>query len=353
MSENSISSDESEGFFEDFMQDQLEELVEDIIKHGDIDRGDNDGSDLIVEMDDINPPTFTYGDGDGEGQAGQGPGSDGGKLKFDLPYDRFMALVSKKLRLPDLKKEGKGRIKAVSYSMNTFGPIGVVMDKKRTFKRALKTSIGTNAYNPSQGRYDFEVQRRDRRYKVPKREEKPKYKAVVFYVGDISYSTWGERLELEKRLLNFVHQWLDYNYGKNNVEHRYFVHDAEAYEVTADEFYQVGNVGGTQASMAFDLIAKVARNDYDLAQTNLYAFYVGDGELFMDDAKTIAQLAEEELRSIFTRLCITEVKPSTASILSNVLQEHFKFDDIIRMTKLNHREDIIKAIRVLLGKRHA
>ena len=120
--------------------------------------------------------------------------------------------------------------------------------------------------------------------------EKPRYKAVVFYMGDISYSTYGERLEMEKRLVNFIHQWLDFNYGAGNVEHRFFVHDAEAHEVAPDGLLQGRNAGGTRASIVFELVSQIAFNEYDTTSTNFYGFYFGDGEVFEDDAKKIVEI---------------------------------------------------------------
>lgn len=351
-----ISSDESEGFFNDFIEDQLGDLVEDIINEGDLDRTDASGSDLIVEVDDIEPPTLVYGDQGGGGGAGQGggePGDEKGKLKFEVPFERFMELVANKLHLPNLLKEGKGKIKEVTYHFKTFGPVGVLLDKKRTFKRALRSSISTGVYAPDKGRFDVEIRRKDRRYKVPQREEMPKYKAVVFYMGDISYSTFGERLELEKRLLNFTHHWLDFNYGKNNVEHRFFVHDVEAYEVTPEQFYQVSNIGGTRASLVFDLVSNIAFNEYDPATTNFYGFYVGDGELFGNDAKEIVEIIKEQLHPMFNRLALVEIQPSRMSCLNSEVSKAFASDRIVRTCALKNKSEIIKTIKQMFEARHA
>ena len=185
-----ISSDESEGAFNEFIDEQLSDLVEGILTDGDLTEFGDQGSDIIVEMDDIQPPTFVYGDdGRGEGGGGTGPGRDGGKMRFSVPFNQLLELVAKKLELPDLKKEGKGKIKQVSFEFKTFGQLGIILDKKRTFKRALKTNVALGHYVPQEGRYDLLIQRRDRRFKLPERVEKPKYKAVVCYMGDISYST--------------------------------------------------------------------------------------------------------------------------------------------------------------------
>ncbi len=190
MSDVKIESDESEGVFNEFIQDQLEDVIDDIINRGDLDRFDDRGSDIIIEMDDIVPPVCTYGDdASGGGGGGQGPGDVKGKLRFRIPFQDFMELLGQKLRLPNLIKEGDGRIKEFSYTFKTFGQVGVILDKRRTFKRALRSSIALGDYDPAKGLLDVHIRRRDRRFKVPQREEKPRYKAVCFYMGDISYST--------------------------------------------------------------------------------------------------------------------------------------------------------------------
>ena len=65
--EDKINSNESEGAFNEFIDDKLKDLVEDIINDGDLTSFGERDSDIIVEMDDINPPKFSYGDKSGQG----------------------------------------------------------------------------------------------------------------------------------------------------------------------------------------------------------------------------------------------------------------------------------------------
>jgi len=349
---DSVNSDESEGEFNTFIDEQLTDMIDGILTDGGLESIGEPGSDLIIEIDDIVPPTFVYGEeGEGAGGGGSGPGQDKGKLRFSVPFETLMELISQKLKLPDLTKEGKGRIKEVSYVFKTFGTTGVILDKKRTFKQALKTSIALGNYNPEKEKFDVLIRKKDKRFKLPLREEKPKYRAVVFYLGDISYSTYGSRLELEKRVVNFIHQWLDYNYGPRNVEHRFIVHDVEAYEVLPEEFYRVSNAGGTRASIAFDLAAQIAMNEYDVQSTNFYGFYFGDGELFSDDARQIVKILDERLWPIFNRFGVVEVQPSRASHLNSQVNARFYRDKKIRIADLQRKQDILDVIKILFGER--
>ncbi len=347
--EDKINSSESEGVFNDFVQDHLEELLDNIMNEGDLSSLGGRESEIIVDMDDISPPRFTYGDESegGGGKGGEGPGKGSDRISFSVSFEMLMELVAEKLKLPRLLKTGQGRIKEVSYEFKTYGTAGIILDKKRTFKQALKTSIGTKIYDPAHGKHVVQTRRRDRRYKLPERVEKPRFQAVVFYMGDISYSTYGDRLKLEKRVVNFIQHWLDYNYGADKVEHRFFVHDSEAHEVLPDQFYNINNAGGTYASVVFDLVSQVARNEYDVSSTNFYGFYFGDGEVFQEDADEISNLLEKVMAPIFNRVGVVEVKPSGISQLNERLELRFEEDPIVRLTSMSDSSDIKHVIRDL------
>jgi len=345
-----ISSADSEGAFNDFIDDYIEEGIKNIINNID-ERGlDVRGDEVVFEVDGICPPTFIY---DKSGGMGGGIGRDPGKLVFSIPFERLMELVAKKLRLPNLLKSGNGRIMEMTERFKTFGTTGVILDKRRTFKRALKTNIALGNYDPENEKYDIWIRKRDKRYKLPVAEEKPKFKAVVFYVGDISFSTWGERLDLEKKVVSFIQMWVDFNYGANNVEHRFFVHDSEAHEVTQEQFYTVTNAGGTYAAPAFELCNTVARNEYDIAGTNFYLFYFGDGEVFGEDAEEIGEIIEQSGLELYSRIGITEVMPSPrgwgsclADKLSHLEKDH---STVVRISKLYEKKKVFVTIKRLFG----
>lgn len=355
MTEDKISSNDSEGAFNEFIDEQIESVVDGILNDGEIDNLAGRGSDIVVEVDGIEPPKFIY-DNEGEGGGGsgqQGPGSGGGKIKFALPFGKLMELLAKKLNLPNLKKEGEGKIKDWSYEYKTFGPVGVILDRRRTFKRALKSNIALGNYVPQEQKYDVQIRRRDKRFKQFEEIEKPKFRAVVFYMSDISYSTFGERIELEKRIVGFIQNWLDYNYGIKNVEHRFFVHDSKAYEVAQSDFYNISNAGGTKAACVFDLVSQVALNEYDPGSTNFYGFYFGDGELFEDDPKEIVNILGGNMRPWFNRIGVVEVMPSSYSNLIKKLKARYASDNIIRLAEIRKKEQTIQVIKTLFKELHA
>jgi uncharacterized sporulation protein YeaH/YhbH (DUF444 family) len=175
---------------------------------------------------------------------------------------------------------------------------------------------------------------------------------VVFYMGDISYSTYGERLEMEKRLVNFIHQWLDFNYGAGNVEHRFFVHDVDAHEVAPSDFYKVANAGGTRASIVFELVSQIAFNEYDTNSTNFYAFYFGDGEVFEDDAKRIVRSRKPDAGELQPRRR-GGGQAQPVQLPQPEIKRQFEKDDVVRMGTLRQRTETVEVIKSLFGERRA
>lgn len=355
MFEDKISSNESEGAFNEFIDEQLENVLDGILQDGSFENIADSGSDIIVEVDQIEPPRFIHDSesGTGGGKGNQGPGKGSEKLRFSLPFEKFMELIAKKLGLPRLHKKGEGKIKEVSLEYKTFGQRGVILDKKRTFKRALKTSVASGHYAPHLSKYDVQIHRRDRRFKIPEPIEKPCYKAVVFYMGDVSYSTHGMRLKLEKQLVHFIKNWLDYNYQPKNVEHRFFVHDYKAHEVNQEDFYNVTNAGGTFAASAFEIVSQIALSEYDPISTNYYAFYFGDGEIFDDDSKEVLKLLEDPFKTWFNRVGVVEVLPSRISSLNKIAGAKFSKDPVLKFTNIQQKEQMLSVIQTLFGENYA
>lgn len=355
MFDEKISSDQSEGLFNDFIEEQFDNLIEGVLQDGNIENIAGNGSDVVFEMDQIEIPRFVHDDaGKGKGGKGKGqPGKGSEKIRFSMPFHKFMELAASKLGLPNLKKTGQGRIKETTDEFKTYGPSGVILDRRRTFRQAFKTSVATNVYDPDNDKYDINITKRDKRFKLPITVEKPKYRAVCFYMGDISYSTYGERLEIEKQLVKFIQNWLDYNYGARNVEHRFFVHDYQAHEVLPEEFYNVSNAGGTYASMVFDLVSQVALSEYDPQSVNFYGFYFGDGEIFGEDGDEIVNIIDTAMRPYFSRIGIVEVLPSSFSRLLNQTQKRYSRDPIVRPIGLGNRKQILGTIKKLFEEVHA
>ena len=121
MIEDKINSNESEGAFNEFVEDQVENLIDDIINEGDMEQLGTGDSQIVIEMDDITPPVFEFDSGGGGGAGGRGrkPGKEGDKIKFTLPYRRFLELVARKLghlrSIPEQTRKPLQRIFSHTY----------------------------------------------------------------------------------------------------------------------------------------------------------------------------------------------------------------------------------------------
>jgi uncharacterized sporulation protein YeaH/YhbH (DUF444 family) len=131
------------------------------------------------------------------------------------------------------------------------------------------------------------------------------------------------------------------------------VHDVEAYEVSAEDFYRVSTAGGTRAAPVFDLVSQVAFNEYDVSSTNFYGFYFGDGEVFEGDSEEIVEILRDSMRPVFNSVGLVEVKPSRYSYLNREVEKAWPIDRVVRLAEIKEKRQTIDVIKTLFGERRA
>ena len=83
-----------------------------------------------------------------------------------------------------------------------------------------------------------------------------------------------------------MYQFLRHKY--ENIEVVFISHTVNAKQVTEDEFFKRISIGGTMMSSALELTKETIDKQYHPESWNIYTFYCGDGENWIDDnAKTI------------------------------------------------------------------
>jgi uncharacterized sporulation protein YeaH/YhbH (DUF444 family) len=145
----------------------------------------------------------------------------------------------------------------------------------------------------------------------------------------------------------WIDTWLQSNY--KNLQTRYIVHDAAAAEVDQHTFYHVRESGGTRISSAYQLCARLIRDDYDPEEWNLYAFHFSDGENFggEDDRRSLDLLGQHLLPNL-NLFAYGQVKGGYGKEFIETLEEIE--DEKLVSCKINHEEDIYTAIKLFLGK---
>jgi sporulation protein YhbH len=263
--------------------------------------------------------------GDGkEGKAGQNPGDD--YLETEIDVEEIISMMMDDLQLPDLRrKEIAETVVPAGWSFNEIDKHGLRanVDKKRTFREALRRSAGSvqhlaeatgksldlcqRAYNRAGGDYpkalellqrpDAEalltededklkpfIGRQDLRYRILKEDFELQSNAVVLAMMDVSGSMSMIKKYLARSFFFWMVEFLKHKY--RTVEIRFIAHTSEAKLVDEEEFFHKGESGGTVCASAYDMACQLMDSEYSPSRWNAYAFHFSDGEDW-DPGKTM------------------------------------------------------------------
>ena len=292
---------------------------------------------VSVPIQDIDIPTFRYGDnsggvGMGEGEEGEGVGqgqNTGGEeegqhiLEVDVSLEELADILGEELQLPRIKPRGANRMTTIRDKYSGIRPVGPASLRhfKRTYREALKRQIALGSYDPDN---PIVVPiRRDLRYRSWNEVKKPQSNAVIVYMMDVSGSMGDEQKELVRLEAFWIDTWLRRNY--EGIESRYIVHDVRAGEVDKKTFYSVREDGGTRISSAYDFARQLLDESYDPSAWNIYLFHFSDGDNSSEaDNRQCVKLLQESLldRCNMFGYCQVTSAYGSGSFL-NVLREAF------------------------------
>lgn len=209
------------------------------------------------------------GDGEGNGRdAGLGPGEEMYEVWLDMAEVEEM--LFEELELPRLKPKKEMDAQNVDIKWDSYALQGPNIDKKATLRRNLRR-------NAAQGEVKIgNFDKTDLRYSSYHEKPKPKSKAVVFLMMDVS----GSMMEFHKRIARLFFFWtvrfLRHRY--DTVDVRFIAHTAEAKEVTEDQFFNRVESGGTKVSSAYRLAEDMIHQYYPTQDWNIYVLHASDGD---------------------------------------------------------------------------
>jgi hypothetical protein len=264
------------------------------------------------------------GDEPGDGEAGDRPGVD--YYETDITLEELIDLMFEDLELPDLER--KALRETISHSATKrkgYRKVGirVQLDKKRTalarVRRKLARSHGEMDEPPAestategtaveaQPRSRFPFLQGDMRFR--RRAEATDYEsnAVVLCLMDTSGSMDRQKKYLARSFFFLLYQFVRTRY--EHVELVFIAHDAEAQEVSEDDFFHKGESGGTLISTAYARALEIIDQRYHPALWNVYAFHCSDGDNMPGDNPRAIKLAGE-LCEVCNLFGYGEIKPT-------------------------------------------
>ncbi|MBI2353548.1 MAG: DUF444 family protein [Deltaproteobacteria bacterium] len=217
-------------------------------------------------------------------QPGTGPGQgEGENHEMESSAYELGKTLTEKFQLPNLKEKGKKRsLTRYTYDLTDKNRgFGQILDKKATLRKIVESNIAlgnlTDVTDIDATR--FLIAPRDKVYRVLSREKDYESQAMVFFLRDYSGSMAGKVTDLVVSQHVLIYSWLLYQYA-GQVESRFVLHDTEAKEVP--DFYTYYNsrvAGGTQVSVAYQLVNEIVSRENLAKDYNIYVFHGTDGDL--------------------------------------------------------------------------
>lgn len=355
--------------FKQIIRGRIKKELRRFIRQGELigRRGDES---ISIPLPQIELPRFMYGSRE-MGGVGQGTGKHGAPLgsievegvekragnqpgehilEVEVTLDELAEMLGEELELPRIEPKGQAGLIAEKErytSIRLTGPESL-RHFRRTFKEALKRQIIAHTYDP-ENPLIIPI-REDRRYRMWRQYRRPERNAVIIYMMDVSGSMGAEQKEIVRIASFWVDTWLRSQY--DGLDIRYIVHDAVAREVDRETFYHTRESGGTIISSAYRLCLQMMKENYDVAEWNVYPFHFSDGDNWSgNDTMECIKILREGILPRCNLLCYGQVESEYGSgQFMKDLQDVFEEDDSIVMSGISSRDSIYDSIKAFLGK---
>jgi len=189
--------------------------------------------------------------------------------------------------------------------------------------------------------------REDERYRYPEIIQEKEKNVVVVNIRDVSGSMRKKKRELVERTFTPLDWYLTGKY--DNAEFIYIAHDAEAWEVSREDFFGIRSGGGTRISSAYELAGELLE-EYPWSEWNRYVFAAGDSENSSNDTEEyVLPLMEGMPANLHAYV---ETQPSGNAINATHAEEverHFRDADDVAVAYVSGPGDVIDAIYEILS----
>lgn len=326
------------------------------------------GKDLVsIPIPRIDIPRFIYGErqkgGVGQGDGSEGDGVDQGEgaskagnaegehmLEVEVSFEELAQLLGEELELPRIQPKGKEDLDSRSYKYTGVAPTGPesLRHFKRTYRKSLKRQIMSGTYDPR--RPLIIPERQDRVYRTWKEVFKPKSRALIVYMLDVSGSMGDEQKQIVRLESFWIDAWIRSQYQGTDV--RYIIHDAVAREVDRETFFHTRESGGTIISSAYKLLLKIIEESYNPEEWNIYPFQFSDGDNWSgNDTEECLQLLDRHIIPVSNLFCYGQVESEYGSgQFIKDLEARFPNHESLITSRIPNRDAIVESIKTFLGK---
>lgn len=391
---------------------QIKKSVSDAINNRgvtDIDKGEN----IIIPRKDLGEPIFHQGSGgirdkvhpgndqfspgdriakppQGQGQgAGDGDASDSGEgeenFSFSISKEEYLNLLFEDLELPNLERNQLDKLIEYKKVRSGFCAEGVASNidivkslqgsiarriamtssKRKTLKelQSQLDELSNDKHEHIKEKLNLIAQIEEVKAKIAKvpfidsfdlkfrnfsRQAVPTSKAVMFCLMDVSGSMDQATKDIAKRFYILLYLFLTRTYKSIDVV--YIRHHTQAKEVDEQEFFYSQETGGTIASSALELMAKIIDERYNDNNWNIYGAQASDGDNWADDSPYCQKLIVDKILPKSRYFSYIEITQRAHQTLWHHYQKVAETNPQFAMKHIKSIEDIYPVFRDLFKK---
>ena len=207
-------------------------------------------------------------------QAGDEPGTE--YYEVEVTLEDIEDLLFSELGLPYLRQKPKAALPEPRLEFKDVAKRGLMgnLDKRRSLRANLLRQA--KAGHAELGSWHPD----DLRFRTWIHEEVEEHNAVVIAMRDISGSMGDFKKRMSRLFAFWMLRFLRRQY--RSVDVVFLVHHTQAREVSEQEFFDLGESGGTKVSSVYELCESVIASRYPSALWNIFPIHFSDGDNWSD-----------------------------------------------------------------------
>lgn len=286
-----------------------------------------------------------------EGQAGNKAGEE--YYEVEITLDELAQYLFADLELPDLEKKALVKVKSEKLRRTGYRPEGIMprLDKKKSaINRIRRLKSQQRGETEDDEKLEGSFHNDDLTYRHYKNKLKESTNAVIIMIMDVSGSMSKSKKFLARSFFFLLYQFIRTRYDK--VEIVFIAHDADAKEVSEEQFFSRVSSGGTVVSTAYKLALEIAEKRFHPSLWNVYAFHCSDGDNFGYDTNNMLTAASR-LKEICQLFGYCEITPpdepswNSDDRLSVHLGQLASRD--VKLVEIKDKKDVWDAFKVMFG----
>lgn len=280
----------------------------------------------------------------GKESPGEVPGVD--YIEADVSVEDIAHLLFEELGLPYLKPKPQATFPQPTWRFNDVSRKGLLgnLDKRRSLKENLLRNARSGRAQVGHWQED------DLRFKTWIDEPQPEHNAVVIAMRDISGSMGDFKKLMARTFAFWMLKFLRTQY--RSVDTVFLVHHTQAREVSEDEFFQLGESGGTKVSSVYQLCLDIIASRYQPVRWNIYPVHFSDGDNWSDaDNRRTVEILQEILPQVNV-FGYGEIREGgyTSTLMSAFSQiQHQRF----KMVTITDKKDVYPALKAFFPRKEA